>query len=328
VNKAPAAGVGVSGTRIVAIVGPTASGKSAVALELALLLGGEIISVDSMQVYRGMDIGTAKPSTADQARVRHHLIDVADLNQGFDAAAFRHAAIPVISALIERGKTPVLCGGTGFYFRALLDGLGTAPPSLPALREELEGTPLERLLEELRRSDPDAYATIDRANRRRVVRAVEVVRLTDRPFSQQRGRGPLPGAAHPHEGDQRWETFGLQRAPTDLKGRMDARVARMFEEGLVEETRRLRVTGLEHNRTALQAIGYRQVIEYLRGERSLADTRELIRLKTRQLARRQMTWFRRQMPVTWVHVGAGESGLETAGRIVQLLGTRESGGFI
>ena len=171
---------------IVAVVGPSASGKSGVALELALLLDAEVVSVDSMQVYRGMDIGTAKPTAADQARVPHHLLDLTEVNTGFDAAAFRAAALPVIEGILARGKRPLLCGGTGFYFAALLGGLGCAPAGSPELRAELEIAPMDQLLAELRRCDPAAFESVDRQNRRRVMRAVEVFRLTGRPFSEQR----------------------------------------------------------------------------------------------------------------------------------------------
>ncbi len=307
---------------IVALVGPSASGKSGVALELALFQGAEVVSVDSMQVYRGMDIGTAKPSAADQARVPHHLIDLTEVDTGFDAAAFRAAALPVIDGIIARGKTPLLCGGPGFYYAALLKGLGCAPAGSPALRAQLESATTDQLLEELRHCDPPAFQRVDRQNRRRVLRAVEVFRLTGRPFSEQRPSPTAPAAVHP-VGDQRmWRIFGLLRSAEDLRARIEMRVKSMFDQGLLEETRRLMAAGLEQNRTALQAIGYRQCVEHLRGERSLAATRELIQTRTRHLARRQMTWFRRQMRVTWLSVGQDEEATETATRILRLLQPR------
>jgi tRNA dimethylallyltransferase len=303
---------------IVALVGPSASGKSGVALELALLLGAEVVSVDSMQVYRGMDIGTAKPTAAEQARVPHHLLDLTEVGTGFDVAAFRAAALPVIDDILARGKRPLLCGGTGFYFAALLGGLGCAPASSPELRAQLESAPLDQLLEELRRCDPAGFEVVDRRNRRRVMRAVEVFRLTGRPFSEQR-RSPPAAPSHPVEDQRRWRIFGLLRTAEDLRARIEARVKTMFDQGLVEETRRLLALGLEHNRVALQAIGYRQCVEHLRGERSLAATRELIQTRTRQFARRQMTWFRRRLRVTWLTVGKEEAANETATRISKLL---------
>jgi tRNA dimethylallyltransferase len=301
------------------VVGPSASGKSSVAIELALLIDGEVVSVDSMQCYRGMNIGTAKPSAADQSRVRHHLIDLSDVTVGFDAAAFRATALTSITDILHRNKTPVLCGGTGFYFSALLRGLGSGPASSPALRESLEAMSLEELLRELHECDPETYAAIDRRNHRRVIRAVEVWKLTGRPFSQQWPRRNSPASGHPAENESLWHSFGLLRDPEDLRARIEERVDSMFREGLVEETRHLLKCGLARNRTALQAIGYRQVAEHLAGERALTETRELIAAKTRQFTRRQMTWFRRQMQVTWLGVNRTETPLETATRIVRIL---------
>lgn len=307
------------GARIVAVVGATASGKSAVALELALALDGEVVSVDSMQVYRGMDIGTAKPSATDQTRLKHHLLDWVDLDQGFDAAAFRNAALPLIESLLASGKTPVLCGGTGLYFAALRHGVGVAPASSPELRKNLDAVSLDELLDELRRRDPPVYSKIDRHNRRRVVRAVEVLRLTGKPYSAQRSRWPHHEPDQAGEIEDGWQGFGLLRAPGELAARIDARVEQMFDNGLIEETKRLLELGLAENRTAMQAIGYRQVVEHLHGERSLAETKELIKRKTRQLAKRQMTWFRKQMRVTWLSVTASETSAGIARRIAQLV---------
>ncbi len=168
------------------IAGPTAVGKSEIALRLAEQIGGEIVSADSMQVYRGLDIGTAKPSAAERARVPHHLIDVRDLNESFDAAQFIRLAQKLVEAIQSRKKTPIFCGGTGLYFKAFLSGLGEAPSANPELRAELEALPFEVLLRELREQDPAAYEKIDKQNPRRVIRAVEVIRLTGKKFSEQR----------------------------------------------------------------------------------------------------------------------------------------------
>src|SRR5208282_4272921 len=174
--------------RPVFIAGPTAVGKSEIALRLAKQLGGEIISADSMQVYRGLDLGTAKPSPADRARVPHHLIDICDLTESFDAAQFARLAHRAVAEIQSRGHVPVLCGGTGLYFKAFLEGLGEAPSADAKIRAELEAVPLENLLAELRERDPAAYKKIDRQNPRRVIRAIEVIRLTGKPFSKQRAR--------------------------------------------------------------------------------------------------------------------------------------------
>lgn len=280
-------------TRGIAIVGPTASGKSDLALALAKKVQGEIISVDSMQVYRGLDIGTAKPAARERAEVPHHLIDVAALNEPFDAARFITLAKAAEREIHARGRRPIFCGGTGLYLKAFIEGLGDAPTADAALRRELESRPIEELLDELRGSDPVTYERIDRKNPRRVVRAVEVLRLTGMPFSEQRAQwSAAPDPAFP--------IFGIERPNDNLRTRIDARVDRMFAAGLVEETAELLRAGLEQNITAMQAIGYRQVVEHLRGERGLGETIELVKVKTRQFAKRQMTWFRRQLPVRWL----------------------------
>ncbi|HEU0010584.1 MAG TPA: tRNA (adenosine(37)-N6)-dimethylallyltransferase MiaA [Verrucomicrobiae bacterium] len=294
------------------LAGPTAVGKSEVALLLAGRLGGEIISVDSMQVYRGLDVGTAKPSAADRERMPHHLIDVVELSEPFDAARFLELARRAVKEIQGRGRRPILCGGTGLYFKAYLEGLGDSPPSAPALRAELERSPLPELLRELEQRDPATFEQIDRQNPRRVVRALEVIRLTGRPFSSQRAAWPgdsPPGAV-----------LGLRRSAADSRARIDARVDRMFEQGLVRETESLLGRGLAQNRTAMQAIGYRQVVEHLRGARSLTDTIAEVKARTRQFAKRQMTWLRHQLPVRWIDVAPNESAESVADRIEGLVG--------
>lgn len=298
------------------IAGPTASGKSEVALRLAEQLRGEIISVDSMQVYRGLDIGTAKPSAIEQAQVRHHLIDLIDLTDQFDAAKFRALAAAAAEDIASRGRVPIFCGGTGLYFKAFLDGLGDAPPSAPALRAVLEATPLEILLRELSERDPATFARIDQRNPRRVVRAVEVIRLTGKPFSDQRAAWKDNNTVT--SGDSRPHLFALRRSTEDLRRRIDRRVDQMFTAGLVQETERALQHGLAENPNAMQAIGYRQVVEHLRGERSLDATIELVKIRTRQFAKRQMTWFRRQLTVTWVEVSANEGAEQIVERILRM----------
>jgi tRNA dimethylallyltransferase len=276
------------------------------------MLGGEIISVDSMQVYRGLDLGTAKPTPTERARVPHHLVDVVDVREPFDAARWCALASDAVRDLQQRGRRPILCGGTGLYFRAFREGLGEAPPADAALRAELEATPLPELLRELATRDPVTFARVDRQNPRRVIRALEVLRLTGRPFSEQRARWLVPPAAA--AGATRM--FALQRQPDDLHARIASRVERMFAAGLVEETRQLLAQGLGENRTALQALGYRQVVEHLRGARDLAETIALVQTRTRQFARRQMTWFRRQSPACWLAVSREEAPELTARRVL------------
>jgi tRNA dimethylallyltransferase len=288
--------------RPIFLAGPSAAGKSAMALDLASRLGGEIISVDSMQVYRGMDIGTAKPSAEERQRVRHHLIDVAGLDQKFDAAQFVRLAGEAVKEIQSRGRTPIFCGGTGLYFKAYLEGLGEAPPSDPQLRAQLAAAPLEELLEELARCDAATFESIDRKNPRRVIRAVEVIRLTGRPFSEQRARwGNAPA-------NQDWQLIGVTRLAGELVERIHRRVDEMFRRGLVAETESLLERGLANNPAALQALGYRQVAEHLQGLRGLAETIELVKIRTRQFAKRQLTWFRRQMRLEWITINGDVAG--------------------
>ncbi len=300
------------------IAGPTAVGKSEIALRLAERLGGEIISADSMQVYRGLDLGTAKPLPADRARVPHHLIDICDLTESFDAAQFVRLAQKSVEEIQARGRVPVFCGGTGLYFKAFLSGLGEAPAAHPELRVKLEAMPFEALLRELRERDPAAYEKIDKQNPRRVIRAVEVIRLTGKKFSQQRaewGSGIHSPQSAVHS--PRPEFFCLTRATEELRRRIDMRVDAMFARGRVDETRELLRHGLAENQTAMQAIGYRQVVEHLRGERSLAETIELVKIRTRQFAKRQLTWFRRQLDPDWMELQPEESLDSIAANLLQ-----------
>jgi tRNA dimethylallyltransferase len=317
--------------RPIFLAGPTAVGKSAIALLLAEKIGGEIISADSMQVYRGLNLGTAKPSAAERARAPHHLIDICDLTEAFDAAQFIRRAEKAAAEIQARGRTPIFCGGTGLYFKAFLDGLGEAPATDAKLRVELEAAPLEILLAELRERDPATFEKIDRRNPRRVVRAVEVIRLTGRKFSEQRAEWKSSisnedGGLKLEDGKARVRPFSIlhppsspifcfTRQPDDLHRRINIRVDEMFRRGLVAETEQLLKHGLAENKFAMQAIGYRQVVEHLCGERSLAETIELVKIRTRQFAKRQLTWFRRHGNCEWIDLPADQSAAETVARL-------------
>ena len=293
--------------RPIFIAGPTAVGKSAIALALAEKTGGEIISVDSMQVYRGLDIGTAKPSPAERARVPHHLIDVCGLHEAFDAAQFIRLAEKAVAEIQSRGHTPIFCGGTGLYFQTFLEGLGEAPAPHPELRAELEAAPVAALLHELRERDPAAYEKIDKQNPRRVVRAVEVIRLTGKKFSEQRAEWKAGSSRCDDRTAQRAvpAMFCFTRVAEDLHARINIRVDEMFARGFVDETKQLLKRGLSENKFAMQAIGYRQVVEHLRGECGLAETIELVKIRTRQFAKRQLTWFRRHGNCEWIELPPG-----------------------
>jgi tRNA dimethylallyltransferase len=300
------------------LAGATAVGKSEVALSLAEKVDGEIVSVDSMQVYRGLDIGTAKPTLQERARVRHHLIDVVNLTELFDAAQFVRLAHEAVADIQGRGRVPILCGGTGLYFKAFLDGLGDAPKADAALRSELEATPLPDLLAELAAKDPATYERIDRQNARRIIRAVEVLRLTGKPYSQQRaGWSRSAVVDQPGRNATRAALFiGLSRQPSDLQQRIDIRVEKMFERGLVAETEGLLKHGLAENQTAMQALGYRQVADNLRGIRSLPQTVELVKIRTRQFAKRQMTWFKKYGPSIWINLSLQDTPKSSVSDII------------
>ena len=289
------------------LAGTTAVGKTEIALLLAERIGAEIISVDSMQVYRGLDIGTAKPSGSERARIPHHLVDVVEPTDTFDAATFIRLAKTAVAAIHSRKRIALFCGGTGLYFRAYLRGLGDSPAASEELRDELTNSPLSELLREIETKDPELYKTIDRSNPRRLIRAVEVIRLTGKPYSAQRAFW---------KADDLPPFFVLDRKREDLHRRIDARVEQMFRRGLVEEVQKLKP---HLNKTALQAIGYKQVVEHLEGVRPLVDTIELVKIRTRQYAKRQLTWFRRETGAEWLTIGENETAQSVARRIEEKL---------
>jgi len=293
------------------LVGPTAVGKSAVALELARMVDAELVSADSMQVYRGLDIGTAKPTAAERALVPHHLIDVCEVSEVFDAKQFIERASRAIADIHARGRKALVVGGTGLYVRALRQGLFEGPPRNEELRGRLEKMSAVELFEELERLDPATAKRIDRHNPRRLVRALEVFHETGKPISElQKEWGREVGDAVP-------TGFMLNRDRKDLHARIERRIDQQIAAGWVEEVRRLLEKGLEKNPTAMQAAGYRELAAHVHGELSLTEAVALIKTRTRQLAKRQLTWFRREPQLNSVELGREELPSMTAKRILQ-----------
>lgn len=278
---------------VIAIVGPTASGKTALGVELALRLGGEVVNADSMQLYRGMDIGTAKVTTAERRGVRHHLLDVWDVRRAASVEHYQRAARAAIADIDARGLVPILVGGSGLYVRAALDVMDF-PGTDPALRAELEAIVVsqgpDRLHERLAELAPEAAARIPAANPRRVVRALEVVLLTGT-FT-----GQLPAPTYVSAAVQ----IGLRLPREELVSRVERRIERMWAEGFVNEVRALQSHGLRDGVTARRALGYEQVLRMLDGEIDEGAARQLTVFATRRFVRRQDSWFGRDDRIRWV----------------------------
>lgn len=286
--------------KIIAIAGPTASGKSSLALELCKRLNGELVSFDSMQIYRGLDIGTAKPTKAEQAEVRHHLIDICDPSESFSAADFAKCAHEAIADIRSRGKRAVLCGGTGLYLDSVLGRLDFGEiESDDKLREELfrfaEENGADALHERLREIDPSAAETIHKNNVRRVVRAIEIYLLTGKTKTEH---DRLAISNSPYDS----VIIALDYADREiLYNRINSRVDAMISAGLEDEVRELYASGcLSPDTTAGQAIGYKEMLDYIRGIDTLEAAVEKIKLGTRRYAKRQLTWLRRNKSVNWL----------------------------
>ena len=296
--------------KLVAVVGPTATGKTDLALRLALAFQGEIVGADSRQVYRGMEVGTAKPTPEQRTRVRHWLVDVADPDEDFGLARYLDLAQAALDDVWSRGRRAFLVGGTGQYVWALLEGW-QVPRVEPdwALRRELEERARQEgpdaLHAEVAALDPEAARRLDPRNVRRIVRALEVMRRTGRPLSACRARRPP---------DFSWLVLGLELPSEELYGRIDARVDAMMEGGFVEEVRELLARGYSPDLPAMSGIGYRQVCQYLAGEMSLEEAVAQAKTETHRLVRHQRNWFRRDdRRVHWIDLSAGDPYDEAAG---------------
>ena len=305
---------------MIAVAGPTASGKSALALSICERYGGELVSVDSMQVYRGMDIGTAKPGEEQRARVPRHLIDICAPSETFSAADFAARAHEAIADIKARGRLPVLCGGTGLYMDTVIDRMPfSESESDPALREELQKIASERGAHELwlilEALDPQAAAGIHENNIKRVIRAIEICRTGDMTKTESDARAKA--ASEPY--DALIIALGV-RSRDVLYERINRRVDKMMAEGLLDEARRLYESGcLETNTTAACAIGYKELLGYIKGERSLAECTEDLKRATRRYAKRQLTWLSSSGRANWFYIDDYENADELANDVFSLI---------
>jgi tRNA dimethylallyltransferase len=281
---------------LIVILGPTASGKSGLGITLARQFNGEIISADSRQVYRGLDIGTAKVTTEEQERVKHHLLDIVDPNEVYTVSRFQQDAFTAIDDIVARDKRPFLVGGSPHYIQAVVDGLDI-PQVAPQteLRTTLEARSTDDLLQELRERDPQSYEAIDRNNRRRIIRALEVCIVTGEPFSQQR---------RVSEPRYRSLLLGIQWPRATLYERIDKRVDERMHQGMVQEVRDLLSAGVSHERLDAFGLEYRFIDRYLRGEyTSEAMMVERLKFAIHDFTRRQLSWFRRDTRILWIEGG-------------------------
>lgn len=284
--------------KILIICGPTASGKSELAVRLAQLLNGEIVNADSMQIYRGMDIGTAKPTVAERGGIPHHMLDVAAPDRNFSAADFAEGATEAISGIVNRGRRPIVVGGSGLYIRALLHGLVDSPSGAGELRRELQREARElgnqHMLEQLRMVDPELASTIHPNNLVRIIRGLEAYRMTGVPLSLSRREH---GFARQRFTSMR---IGIRTERRELYDRIDKRVDRMLSMGLLDEVRQLLKAGFHREVKAMRSIGYKEACACLAGELSLEETAFLIKRDSRRYAKRQLTWFNADHEIIWL----------------------------
>lgn len=293
-----AKGIASELSSLIVLLGPTAVGKTALSLDLCEQFQGEVVGADSRQIYRGMDIGTAKPTAAERTRVPHHLINICDPDQPFSLANYQTLAYQTIDAIHARGHLPFLVGGSPLYLRAVVQGLRIpeVPPN-PALRAELEQIfaehGCEALFQRLQAVDPATAAVIDRQNPRRLLRALEIVLTTGHSKVDLEGSQPPP---------YRIFQIGLDRARPSLYARIDQRVDEMIKQGLIEETRHLLQAGYRPPLPAITSLGYREMIAYLEGALTLPDAVDKIKFETHRYVRHQYTWFRKMQDITWFNL--------------------------
>ncbi len=289
--------------KIVIILGPTSSGKTELAVRLAERLDGEIINADSMQVYRGMDVGTAKPSAELRSRVPHHLLDIVDPSEPFSASDFRREAARAIAEIHSRGRRAFVVGGTGLYIKALLKGLVDSPSGTESIRQELEEAARTlgsgELLRRLAEVDPETAGRLHPNDQVRIIRALEVYLQTGRPISRYRSEHDFTGDYY------EYVKIGIAVERSELYRRIEERVERMMAEGLAEEVKRLLDRGFSPHLKPLRAIGYKEVCAFFAGDYSLEEAVRLIKRDTRRYAKRQLTWFRQDNEIKWVEYPDG-----------------------
>lgn len=288
--------------KVLVIAGPTASGKTDLAVDLALMVNGEIISADSMQIYRGMDIGTAKPSMEERQGIEHHMIDIVDPDEEFSVARFKDGAVKCIQDILKRGKVPVVVGGTGLYINSLVYNVTFSETMndwdyRKYLRDYAQRNGPEALHKLLEKADPVSAAEIHPNNIKRVIRALEVYKTTGKPISQHKLESRLEKPAYDYK------IFGLEVERNLLYERIEQRVDKMMELGLYQEVEGLLAHGYSPGLVSLQGIGYKEIILAIQGKCSLSGAVEQIKLGTRHFAKRQMTWFRRTEGLKWINTG-------------------------
>ncbi len=304
--------------QIICIAGPTASGKTALAVELAKELNGEVVSCDSMQIYKGMDIGTAKPTLEERQGIPHHMLDVAQPEEDFSVGRYCQMAAPIVDDIVARGKTAIIAGGTGLYMDSLIKGNDFAPYPATGARQRLEQQAdemgMDFMLERLRSVDPEAAAKLHLADRKRIIRALEVFEETGETITAHNKRTQsIPPRYNPL-----W--IGLDFDPRQvLYDRIDMRVDMMLEQGLISEIQQLLASGIPQKCTAMQAIGYKEFVAALEGNISVEEAADQVRQSSRHYAKRQLTWFRRNPSMNWLTRNIQDSGEEILARALRLV---------
>ena len=291
---------------IICIAGPTASGKTALAVELAKCVNGEVVSCDSMQIYKGMDIGTAKPTTEEMQGIVHHMLDVVNPDEDFSVSRYCEMATPIVEDIVARGKVAIIAGGTGLYMDALIRGNSFAPCPSTGMREKLEKQAddegMEAMLSLLSSIDPDSAARLHLADRKRILRALEVYYETGETITAHN----LKTQQEPPKFQATW--FALEDEDRQaLYDRINSRVDKMLDAGLIEEIKGLLAAGIPEKCTAMQAIGYKEFIDYLNGRCDLSVAVSLVQQSSRHYAKRQLTWFRRNPQIHWLRRKSGEN---------------------